>query len=188
MRAEITRRARRIGCESADLHRLWWFRGETWRTVSPMRNRRDGYGACRRRQAEGDVTNLKLIAKTKFSADQSRQIGFPGYEMPRRQPEHVCIAKNQQAVMRFNRRMPQNEIVIFAAPDSDHASVIFQVDRAENGIMVNQLEHGCRVRAGGPGATRVLPSPRPGHISLEGPPHAPGRDTSGRGPDATAPS
>ena len=47
--------------------------------------------------------------------------------------------------MRFDRAMPQDQIIVLAATDPNDGAVIFEIKGAEDGRMLNELKH-CALR------------------------------------------
>ena len=100
------------------------------------------------RQAKLEFTDLDLVPRAELRSPQTRQVGLPGEVLHRRETKDLLAPEHQHAVVPFNRRVPQNQVIVFAASNPNHRRLIFEMDGAEDGGIVDQLKHGALLANG----------------------------------------
>ena len=159
VRAEVTARARPFACSGCRV---------SFRSPRPLLlavNLRKGHGPGRMRQAELELADLDVVPCAELGSRQAAQVGLRGDGMARREVEHLLAAEHEQAVLRFDRGMPQHQVIVLAASGANCRPAIFKIDGAEDSRMVNQLKHVALLRSGVPQAGLGLRRSRPAHTS-----------------------
>src|SRR5258706_6479318 len=105
------------------------------------RSLRQGHRLRRVRQAEIEIADAQRVPWAKLRAGQSAQIGLRGDGLAWRQKKHLLPTEHQQTVMRINRRMRKDQVVVLVASDANDGLVIFEVNGAEDRSMVNKFKH-----------------------------------------------
>ena len=108
------------------------------------------------RQAELELADPEQISFAKFGTRQIPHLAGRGEGLTRREIKHSLTPKHQQAVIGFDRRMPQDQVVIFAATNANDGPIVLEANRAENAGMVNEFKHRALRLAGAPRAVRGL--------------------------------
>lgn len=118
----------------------------------------NGDAGSRMRQAELEFTDPDLVPGAVLGSAQAPQIRSRGNGLGCRDTEQLFIAKHELAVVWFHGWMGEDQIVVpAAAPDADHGPVVFELDGAQGGRVINQLKHAGPMRVG---AFRAIPGLR----------------------------
>ena len=81
-------------------------------------NLREEHCSGRMRQAKPEIADAELVSWAKLGTGQTWEVSLRGDSLTRRQTKHLLVPEHEQAMMRFDRRMAQNQIVVFAASDA----------------------------------------------------------------------
>ena len=132
------------------------------RTLNVLRQR---HGPGRMCERELKIPKLEQVRRAKLGSSQALQFDCIGHRETRREAEHLFVPEHQQAVAGKDRGVLQDQVVILAPPDPNDGLVVFEINGAEDGSMVNELKHRGLFRVGFQQAIAALRRGRPGHIS-----------------------
>ncbi len=140
--------------------------------IRPSSNRRtlavnfmDGHGPRRMGQAELEIADPEGVPRPKLGTGQTPQVGWGRDILVRWEAKQPLAPERQQAVMGLDRRVAQDQVVIFIATDADDWPVVLEIDGAEDSCMVNELKHWALRWNGFPPATLEPRPGRPARIS-----------------------
>src|SRR5437870_2886599 len=98
------------------------------------------------RQGELQITDPDRVAQAKPRTGQISQICLGADSFARRKTKHLFIQENEEAMMRFDRGMSQDQVIVLAAAHANHWLVIIELNGTEHLGMVDELKHSSVVQ------------------------------------------